>query len=239
MGRLVLVRHGQASFLEQNYDKLSELGETQARLLGEYWVRQKMCFDRVASGPRIRQQRTAEIVAEAHRKANLDFPAINVQPEFDEYSGDAVLQHALPSLLERDPNIRELHRAFENSRDSGERFRTFQRLFEAVIGRWAGGEIVVPGGESWSEFCARVNRGLSAFLSAGNSGERLAIFTSGGPVSLTVQKALDLSPRKTLEVSWMARNGSFSEFLFSDDRFTMSTFNSFPHLDDPSLLTYR
>ena len=239
MGRLLFVRHGQASFLEHNYDKLSELGETQARRLGEYWVRQKVCFDRVASGPRVRQRRTAEIVAEAYRKANLDFPALDVLSEFDEYSGDAVLQHALPSLLKGDPNIRELHRAFEDSRDSASRFRTFQKLFEAVIGRWVEGEIVVPGGESWIEFCARVGRGLSAFLSGGSSGECLAIFTSGGPISLAVQKALDLSPRRTLEVSWMARNCSFNEFLFSDGRFTMSTFNSYPHLDDPSLLTYR
>lgn len=239
MGRLLFVRHGQASFLEQNYDKLSELGEMQARRLGEYWVRQKVCFDRVASGPRVRQQRTAEIVAKAYSKANVDFPTINVLPEFDEYSGDAVLQHALPGLLERDSNIRKLHGGFENSGDPASRFRTFQKLFEAVIGRWVEGEIVVPGGESWIEFCARVNRGLSAFLSRGNSGECLAIFTSGGPISLAVQKALDLSPRKTLEVSWMARNCSFSEFLFSDGRFTMSTFNSYPHLDAPSLLTYR
>lgn len=39
MGILYLVRHAQASFLEQDYDKLSKLGKTQARLLGEYWAR--------------------------------------------------------------------------------------------------------------------------------------------------------------------------------------------------------
>jgi broad specificity phosphatase PhoE len=239
MGRLLLVRHAQASFLQQNYDKLSELGETQARLLGEYWVRQKVRFDRVGCGPCVRHQGTAEIVADAYRKADLDFPALTILSEFDEYSGDAVLQHALPDLLVRDARIRELHCAFENSRDSPDRRRTFQRLFQAVIGMWVDGQILLPGIESWDEFCVRVNRGLTAFLSAGKSGETLAVFTSGGPISLAVQKALGLSPRKTLEVSWMARNCSFSEFLFSDGRFTMSTFNSYPHLDDLSLHTYR
>jgi broad specificity phosphatase PhoE len=39
MGILFLVRHAQASFLEQNYDKLSALGEAQACHLGEYWAR--------------------------------------------------------------------------------------------------------------------------------------------------------------------------------------------------------
>jgi hypothetical protein len=38
---------------------------------------------------------------------------------------------------------------------------------------------------------------------------------------------------------WMSRNCSYSEFLFSGERFTLSAFNAFPHLDDPALLTYR
>jgi len=49
MGILFLVRHAQASFLEQNYDKLSALGETQARHLGEYWTRRKIVL--IASAP--------------------------------------------------------------------------------------------------------------------------------------------------------------------------------------------
>jgi hypothetical protein len=36
----------------------------------------------------------------------------------------------------------------------------------------------------------------------------------------------------------MPRNCSFSEFIFPKDRFTLSSFNAFPHLDDDSLLTY-
>jgi len=37
----------------------------------------------------------------------------------------------------------------------------------------------------------------------------------------------------------MVRNCSYSEFLYSGERFTLSTFNSFPHLEDASMLTYR
>ena len=47
MGILFLVRHAQASFLEQNYDKLSALGEAQASHLGEYWARRQIVFNRV------------------------------------------------------------------------------------------------------------------------------------------------------------------------------------------------
>jgi broad specificity phosphatase PhoE len=239
MGRLWLVRHAQASFLQENYDKLSGLGEAQSRLLGEYWVRHKMQFDRACSGPCVRQKDTAKIVAEAYHKTGLDFPALTVLDEFDEYDGESVLKRAMPGLLEKDARIRKMHREFEESKEPAERRKTFQKTFEAVIGMWVNGEISPAGVESWDEFCARVRRGFKAFLSTGGQGERLAIFTSGGPIALAVQRALDLSAQNTLRVSWMAQNCSYSEFIFSIGRFTMSTFNSFPHLDDPSMQTYR
>ena len=54
-----------------------------------------------------------------------------------------------------------------------------------------------------------------------------------------MQRSLGLSHRTTLQLAWMVRNAAFSEFLFSGERFTLSRFNAFPHLDDPGHLTYR
>ena len=239
MSRLFLVRHAQASFLQPNYDKLSPTGETQARLLGQYWARHNVVFDRVCSGARVRQERTAQIVGEACRDAGVGFPEPVVMKEFDEYAGDAVLEQSLPRLLQSNSRIRELHRAFQSSANSIERLKNFQRMFETVIGKWVGGEIPLPDVESWSEFCARVNRGLEQLIIVGGRGELVAIFCSGGPISVAMQRALNLSPQDTLRVAWMVRNCSYSEFLCSGERFTLSTFNSFPHLDDAALLTYR
>jgi len=59
MGRLLLIRYAQASFLSQNYDKLSDLGEKQALLLGKYWARRNIAFDRAFSGPGARYKDTA------------------------------------------------------------------------------------------------------------------------------------------------------------------------------------
>jgi broad specificity phosphatase PhoE len=239
MSRLFLVRHAQASFLEKTYDRLSALGETQARLLGEFWTRHELIFDRVCSGPRVRQKDTAMIVAAAYGKRKLAFPEPMVIPEFDEYQGEAVLEQSLSTLIESDPEIRSLRGAFQASTDSQSRRRTFQKLFEAVIGKWADGQIPSSSVEPWRDFASRVNSGLTKFLAGGSPSERVAIFTSGGPIGLAVQRALDLSAKNALRVSWMAQNASVSEFLYSSDRFTMSTFNSVPHLDDPSLQTYR
>jgi len=239
MGSLLLVRHAQASFLSQNYDKLSDLGEKQACLLGEYWAKHNAGFDRAWTGPCVRHKDTARLARDLCVHAGLQFPEPVLVPEFDEYQGDEVLQRSLPRLLESSDRIRELHKAFEKSDGSYEKFKTFQKMFEAVISMWVDGKISPDGVESWAEFSIRVNQGLTHILSASRHGERVVVFTSGGPIALAVQRALQLTPQNTLQVSWMSQNCSVSEFLFSKDRFTLSTFNSFPHLDDSTLQTYR
>jgi broad specificity phosphatase PhoE len=239
MSLLFAIRHGQASFLEQNYDKLSGIGQMQARLLGQYWSERQVTFDRVYSGPRARQTDTARIVGEVYRESGLPWPETQIMNEFDEYHGEMVMEAILPGLAEKDTRVRELQQAFTDARSAADKHKTFQRLFETVIGRWATGEIQVENIESWAEFCARVHRGLSQLVGRNGGGENVAVFSSGGPIGVTVQRALDLSPENTLKVAWMARNCSFSEFLFSRDRFTLSSFNALPHLNEPSLITYR
>src|SRR5579864_1045865 len=238
MGRVFLVRHAQASFLEPNYDKLSVTGEAQARLLGEYWARHKIVFDRTCMGPRVRHRDTERAVRESYTRNGLTFPKSELCEGFDEFQGDVVLEKSLPHLIETSSRIRELDVAVRNANSPPQRRRNFQKLFETVVTMWVSGELAADGVESWEAFTSRVNRGLSQFLSGASKSETCAIFTSGGPVAVSVQRALHLSPQDTLQVAWMPRNCSYSEFLFSGDRFTLSTFNSFQHLDDPALLTY-
>ncbi|VAV98863.1 hypothetical protein MNBD_ALPHA02-2245, partial [hydrothermal vent metagenome] len=38
MAEIYLIRHGQASFHSDNYDKLSDLGRLQSRYLGQYFT---------------------------------------------------------------------------------------------------------------------------------------------------------------------------------------------------------
>lgn len=239
MGILFLVRHAQASFLEQDYDKVSKLGETQSQLLGQYWAQRNILFDRVCSGPRLRQKDTLKFVSGAYEKAGLKFPVPQVLPEFDEYQGEAVLKLSLPELLEKDQRIFDLHAAFRSSPDSARQRASFQKLFEVVIGKWVEGEICPQGVETWFEFCSRVNSGLMKFLSGGVRGERIAIFTSGGPIAVAMQRALQLSATNTLQVSWMSRNSSWSEFLYNAERLSLSSFNGHAHLSDAAMLTYR
>ncbi|MBX3415026.1 MAG: histidine phosphatase family protein [Pirellulales bacterium] len=239
MSILFVVRHGQASFFEDHYDRLSALGRKQSRLLGEYWAARGITFDEVFTGPRERQIDTAHEVGESFRAAGLAWPEPTVLEELDEYQAEAVLKQALPSLLEEHPTLREMYAAVEAAEGRDEKLRTFQRVYEVVIGRWARGELDLPGIEPWAEFRDRVQRGYDRITAEGSSGRRVAAFTSGGPVGVSMERALKLPPETTLQIAWMVRNGSVSEFLFSGNRFTLSYFNSFPHLSEPEMWTYR
>jgi broad specificity phosphatase PhoE len=239
MSHIILVRHGQASLLERDYDKLCANGEEQSRLLGEYWSRRGVSFGAVYSGPRARQLETARIVSQAYRGAGIGFPTTAVMSEFDEYQAEAVLRECLPQLLEVNGEIKELHRRHKDSSEPGERRKTFQRLFEAVIVKWVAGEVTAAGIESWNDFCSRVERGLAQVVRNTPLAASAVIFTSAGAIGAAMRRALHLSAADMLQVTWTLRNGSFSEFLASGERFTLSTFNAHPHLDGNGLLTYR
>jgi broad specificity phosphatase PhoE len=239
MSHLLLVRHGQASFLEQNYDMLSAKGEAQSRMLGEYWAGHKLRLDRVYSGPRVRQQQTARIVGEAYRAAGVPWPEVDTMDEFDEFRAEAVIEQALPPLLESDSRIRDMYNDFERAQGQANRFKTFQRLFEVIVGRWATGDLPVPGIEPWPDFCDRVKSGLARLSGNGHRGQTIAVFSSGGPTGVAMQRALQLSTQATLKTAWMVANSGYSQFVFSGDRFTLTSYNSYPHINNRDFLTYR
>jgi broad specificity phosphatase PhoE len=238
MRHITLVRHAQASFLEANYDKLCANGQAQARLLGEYWLRRGIIFHSAYSGPRMRQRETARIVSDVYRAADRSFPEIVVMGEFDEYQAEAVMRTSLPQLMRENTEIRQMSVAYESAAAPDERRRTFQRLFEAVIGKWVAGETAADGIESWQQFCLRVERGLVQVMQGTTPATAAVIFTSSGPIGAAMRHALHLSAEGALELSWMSRNASFTDFRAAGERLLLSAFNAYPHLDQDSLLTY-
>jgi broad specificity phosphatase PhoE len=201
-----------------------------------------VAFDRAYSGLRARQLDTARIVSEAYRGRAVAFPEVVIMSEFDEYQASAVFRECLPQLLPAHPEIRELRRAYDTSRvgsDLGERHKAFGRLFEAVIAKWVAEQVTAPGIESWQEFCARIERGLTRVINDTPSASTAVIFTSAGAIGAAVRRALHLSAEDALQITWMSRNASFTSFLASGERFTLSAFNAHPHLEGDGLLTYR
>jgi len=239
MALLTLVRHGQASFLQKNYDKLSEKGELQARILGEYWLRTGASFGQVYYGPACRHLRTGEIVADVYRQAGANWPEPVTLAELDEYSGIEVVRTFLPGLMETHEDIRALEAEFRQAGEQDVAFRLFDKLFARITRMWVNEELDSPDVEPWRDFCARVDRGIAQIRAGAGKNARIVAFTSGGVIAATVRAALDLAPERTLELSWTSRNASYTELLFSPERFSLASFNNHPHLEDEGLLTYR
>ena len=239
MGYLVLVRHGQARTFEQDSDRLSDLGEDQARALGRFWLSQSESFDEIYSGTLVRQRRTAEITGECYSTAGRAWPNLILTPEFNEYDSVGILDKMMPALAENDPEFRKLVLEFEKNRNSPDRNRYFQHMFQAVTTVWIKGEYLVDGVESWQEFSSRVRGALKRIAGAGGAGRRVAVFTSGGVIGLAVQTVLGSSDNKALEINWRVKNCSLTEIIFGRDRYSLDSFNTIPHLDDPRLRTFR
>lgn len=239
MSVLLLVRHGQASFLAANYDVLSPLGEEQGRLLGAYWARHGLRFDAVYTGPGERHRGTAAAAASACAEADHPLPHPEVIEELHEYDWDALIAAALPDWRVNDPELDRLALEFEAASGAREQRRAFQKLFERMAEDWVRERYSAPGIEPWHEFARRVRGALDRIVERHGGGQRVAAFTSGGPAAVAVQRALEVAPVKTLELVWALRNCALVEFLYSGDRFSLSAFNAAPHLDDARLWTYR
>jgi broad specificity phosphatase PhoE len=237
---LILVRHGQASFGTSNYDELSDTGIMQSQALGRYWIGRSQKVDAVFSGAQQRQKHTLQLVRESYAQAGLRFPEPTTLDAFNEYDAEALMTELYPRLLEKDRRLQQLVEQTPNIGDASLQGRkAFQRSFEIVLHAWIEGVLEIETMESWKAFQERVIRGVHKITSEYPAGKKVAVFTSGGAISATVGYALDVSSHKAMDLQWVIKNSSLTEFVFSGERFTLTAFNHTPHFIDDSLVTYR
>lgn len=239
MSTLALVRHAQASFFAEDYDQLSPLGEQQARLLGQYWVRRGVRFDEVFTGPRVRQIETAALAGEAFAAAGLPWPEPQVLPQLDEHHVDGLMKAAMRQIIQQHPHIGPLLADYKAAELPHDKHRSFQLMFEEVVKLWVAGQAEAPGIETWAEFTGRVEDGLRQITLHRGSGRSVAAFSSVGAITSCLRAVLGCADLTALELGWRVRNCSITDFVFNRDRVTMEGFNAYPHLEDPQLWTYR
>lgn len=223
MARLLLVRHGQASFFSENYDRLSPLGEEQARRLGAYLKARGVVPDRVFAGPLERQRRTAEIAA-----AEADgWPGVVELAGLREHQGDELVRQHLPALSGASPEIAAL--LDQPEKDPG---KFMARVLVKALHLWAQGEFAEIPVETFAAFDTRV-RDVIGELTRG-SGLTLA-FTSGGLIGAAVAGVLQSPARAAVDLGVVVVHTSMTEFLHSPGRVTLQGFNAAPHLDGGAL----
>jgi len=211
MGNLYLVRHGQASFGADDYDKLSELGQRQSVRLGEYFAQRGLRFDAVLTGTLTRQAQTWAGIAQGSGQSltPLQWPGLN------EYTSEAVIAAIHPAPLARP--------------DTPELYKHHFRLLRDGLTQWMNGVVSPAGMPSYNEFVRGVTSALD-HVRKEHSGNVL-IVSSGGPIATAVGHVLGTAPETTIELNMRIRNSAITEFVFNPKRHTLLTFNTLPHLD--------
>jgi broad specificity phosphatase PhoE len=226
MGELIFVRHGQASFGAQSYDKLSPLGEEQVRQLASHWLETGERFDHLYSGELLRQRETAQILRPLLAEGA---DTARIHAGFNEYDGTPLITIYL----------RDHHPASDALSLPILDRKVFQRVFEGATARWIAGELR-PGAEDtgfeyWRDFQARVHRAMDELMARHADDARVLVSTSGGVIALALQRALALPDAQVIATNWMVNNSSVTRLRHGDGQVTLSLFNGLAHLEKPGL----
>lgn len=207
MAELILVRHGQAQSHArdaESYDRLSDLGHTQARWLGAHLAATNGHFDRVLTGKLTRQIETAASMGYAggDRDARLD--------ELDYFALAEALEEQFGVPAPTDPT-------------------EFAAHLPEVIDHWTRDKLTgVP--ERFSEFSARVTEIIEETC---HGHGRVLLVTSGGVIGMIVRHVLGLTNGGMAKVMLQIMNSSMHRMEYVHGQLMLGSFNATPHLDLP------
>lgn len=217
MSRVLLVRHGQASFGAADYDNLSELGHEQTRLLGASLAARGIVPTLLVSGAMRRHHQSAAgiLTGGGWNLAPLEDPGWN---EFDHRQ--VLLSHGAPS-------------------DAGSQAdrATFQRWFEEATAAWIRGE-TEGDHETFADFTSRVEAALTRLLRELPPEATAIVSTSGGPVAWAAAHLLGGGADLWQRLNPTTVNSSHATVVVGRRGTTLVSLNEHAHLD-LDRITYR
>ena len=218
MARLFLVRHGQASFGSDNYDRLSEQGRQQSLWLGEYFSKRGLVFSRVVSGTLHRQQDTARYILEGMRVGDTSL-TMTQDSRWNEYSGEAIYRAYTKGQVPTMMQNQSPHQ--------------YWQIFRDAMRNWSEGSLKdVP--ESWMDFGQRIQNALGEILSGATKEEVILIVSSGGVIGRVVTDALQAPAISAIYLNFQIYNSGICEMLGnSPDKLRLCCFNAISHLEYP------
>lgn len=227
MAEVIVVRHGQAAFGTDDYDRLTEVGWEQSRLLGEHFASAEQCFDAVFTGTMRRHRETLAGIRDVLAQADI------VTPNAVELAG--LNEYDFHSLV--DAYIALNGDALDGVKIDLSDSKMFYRILRLALMAWSRDELINVA-EPWQEFEQRVRSTLAA-LSAGSG--RVLVVTSGGPVSAMLREVLHLDVETMVNTNLQAKNTGVTRYFTRGDYFNLNMFNAVPHLEGAAyrhLITY-
>lgn len=219
---LILVRHGQASLGEADYDRLSPLGHWQSSLVaGRLGGLGRAALVR---GEHLRHRQTAAALA-------VDEDAVEVDPGLNEYS-------VKPLLLAAAAQAEQLGLRFpppEAQADPRAFLDVFLAFFPSVLDAWQRERILCDQNGSWAAFSERVKDAGQRLIDRAERQEFVIAFTSAGVISTLTAALLgrDLGWQRRFNVALY--NASVTELRYSGGRWHAFASNCVEHLPDPGL----
>jgi len=224
MSEFYLVRHGQASFGAENYDKLSPLGQQQSVWLGEYLKQRGTQFDAVLSGSLVRHKETAQGICQGMQIQQPELLEHRGLNEFDFHNVVEVYLKQFPQEMPADKSD----------------VRPFFKILKKAMFTWLNNELEGDVKESWAQFEQRVQNALD-YIRSEHHGQRVLVVSSGGAMAMCLKHVLGYGDEMVMNMNMQIINSSLSRFVFSPNSIRLSSFNAVPHLETPereSSITY-
>ncbi len=211
---MLLVRHGQASFGGDDYDRLSDQGRQQAEATGRWLAGRGLRRPVAVHGSLRRQRDTARLALAA---AGHDVEP-RTDPRWDEYDHIGLV------------------RRYAAAHDAGEprSSREFQVVLDAALTAW-----VEHGDEGgWPAFTTGVAAALAELAAELEQGQDAVVFTSAGVIAAACAGLLGTGAAGLVALNRVAVNGAVTKVAAGRTGLALLSFNEHSHLDDAGI-TYR
>lgn len=224
MSTLFLIRHAQASFGTDDYDRLSLTGHKQAYVAGEYLHAAAATIDTILAGSARRHLETAEGIAKTVRTKSGAVPRIEIDPRLNEVDAEGQFKHLVPILAAADTEIAAL--AEEAKKSS----RSYQKVLSRVFTHWQDLPHDYPHLESWPIFATRVHQSIMEIARNAGSGANTVVVSSGGAIATIAQQLLGLPKIGAYPLFEALLNCSITRLLHTGDRVSLVSFNDYSYL---------
>ncbi|GAC14344.1 histidine phosphatase family protein [Aliiglaciecola lipolytica] len=233
MTAIYLIRHGQASFGQQNYDMLSNMGHQQALLLGKALGARIGKFDKVYLGSMLRHKQTLENCLTG-MAVEYDETSWHIDSAWNEYDHNDIIAQMGPQFADA-PSVKNWLLTQPNPKAA------FEKLFNDAMNRWMSAMHCSDYIESWDVYQTRIKVALENVITNCKGAKKVAVFTSGGPISVVSQYLLGIAAKNVMQVNWTLVNCSVTKLVATQSRVFLSTLNEHSHFEseDKALITYK
>ncbi len=243
MTTILLARHGQASFGQENYDQLSELGSIQAKMLGQHYAATQRRIDAIFTGNLVRQQDSARHFWEGYQPfvctnngdgkptmpaIDFDQPNSYIVPQFDEFNHKDVFIKSTDGLSNRADISAEIAKAESPATRLAE-------LFDQAMQRWHGGNNDQDYVESWPQFSERAQQALEqvrtkiANMSL-DQDSTVLVFTSGGVIAAITAQLLRQGSQTAYQLNKSLVNTGVTSITLKKQSTRLLSLNEYSHL---------